>query len=163
MFFLHATIGALSLVVRKIRPMRLAAPRFCAVAAFDGQLHKIAVRDSADPTKALIFDAYNNVDSRSRGKWPDGTFSYERSTKHPDDGPNSPYGSHGNVIFTVPGRSDMGVHSGRADRRGPQHPTMGCIRTMDDGVAALLRVVHKGHVIKVLNNVRDELQLKMDL
>jgi hypothetical protein len=101
------------------------------------------------------FTAYNNAASNSNGKWPKGTFKYERPTTHPDDGEDSAYGSHGNYIFTVPDRTDMGIHSGRknkedkAGRKGPQHATMGCIRTTDEGVAALAKVVKKDFVLTV--------------
>ena len=91
------------------------------------------------------FPAGNNTDSRSGGRWPNGTFRYERHTAHgeEDDSPNGKYGSHGNYIFTVPSREDMGVHSGRVDRRdgagrsGVDHATFGCIHATDEGTAAI--------------------------
>jgi len=58
------------------------------------------------------FPAANNAQRRSGGRWPDGTYGYERHTDHSDDAPDSRYGSHGNYIFTVPGHYGMGVHSG---------------------------------------------------
>jgi len=89
------------------------------------------------------FPASNNAQRNSGGRWPNGTFNYERHTAHPDDGPDSGYGSNGNYIFTVPERTDMGVHSGRAGtpdglgRSGVDHATLGCIRTTDEGTAAI--------------------------
>jgi len=89
------------------------------------------------------FPASNNPDSRSRGRWPNGTFDYERHTSHPEDAPDSAYGSHGNYIFSVPGRQDMGIHSGHVGHRdglgrsGVDYPTFGCIRTTDEGTAAI--------------------------
>lgn len=89
------------------------------------------------------FPANNNPDSTSKGRWPDGTFDYERHTAHPNEAPDSKYGSHSNYIFTVPGRDKMGVHSGRVDqpdgagRRGVNHAALGCIRTTDEGTAAI--------------------------
>lgn len=89
------------------------------------------------------FPAANNPQKDSRGRWPDGTFHYERHTAHADDAPDSAYGSSGNHIFTVPGRDKMGVHAGRAGhpdklgRSGVNHATLGCIRTTDDGTAAI--------------------------
>lgn len=93
----------------------------------------------------LLFccDAANNIDSRVRsnfpnGHWPSGSFPYLRPTTHADDSPNSKFGSFGNLVFDVPGHSDMGVHSGRQDtpdgagRTGPGHATQGCIRTTDN-------------------------------
>jgi len=45
-----------------------------------------------------------------------------------------PFGSYGNFVFDVPGRTGMGVHSGR---NGPQSRTQGCIRTTDDATRAI--------------------------
>jgi RHS repeat-associated protein len=66
------------------------------------------------------------------GNWPAGTYQYAYHTPHPESGVNDAYGSYGNYVFSVPNRSGMGVHSGRANQNGPQHPTNGCIRTTDD-------------------------------
>jgi hypothetical protein len=96
------------------------------------------------------FPAANNPQRNSGGRWPDGTFSYERHTSHPDDAPDSGYGSNGNYIFTVPGRDKMGVHSGRMDRpdragrSGVNHATLGCIRTTDEGTAAIRDAMTSG-------------------
>jgi hypothetical protein len=98
------------------------------------------------------FEAYNNVDSKSAGKWPKGTFKYERHTTHADDSEDSAYGSNGNFIFTVPNRTDMGIHSGRKNkadglgRKGPKHATMGCIRTTDEATAKLLALANSGSI-----------------
>lgn len=85
-----------------------------------------------------VFPAGNNTDSHSRGPWPDGVYDYSRHTTHPNDAPNSPFGSYGNYIFNVPGCHDTcGVHSGRENvpdalgRIGVKHATNGCIRTTD--------------------------------
>jgi RHS repeat-associated protein len=84
------------------------------------------------------FPAGNNTTSSSRGAWQPGTYEYGYHRTHPDDGPNSAFGSHGVFVFDVRGCKGCGVHSGRADvpdakgRRGPQHATHGCIRTTDD-------------------------------
>lgn len=120
-------------------------------AVFDGKAHTITVGGKS-------FEAYNNVDSSSNGKWPNGMFLFERVTTHGDDGVDSAYGSYGNVIFTVAGRSNMGVHSGRASkadgagRKGPKHATMGCIRTTDAGVLALKKIAKSGLALTVKNN-----------
>jgi hypothetical protein len=96
------------------------------------------------------YTAYNNVDSTSDGPWPNGTFSYASRTKHADDAPASTFGSNGNFMFTVPGRTLMGIHSGRKDRadglrrKGPAHCTFGCIRTTDEGTAHMARLDLKG-------------------
>jgi RHS repeat-associated protein len=55
--------------------------------------------------------------------------------------PNSGFGT-GFIPFSVPAgpngqRTGLGVHSGRADRGGVAHPTLGCIRTTDPAMSAL--------------------------
>ena len=75
------------------------------------------------------YPAANNTTSNSNGSWPNGTYDYSHYMPHPESGPNGPYGSNGNFVFDVPGRSGMGIHSGRS---GPQSKTQGCIRTTDD-------------------------------
>jgi len=76
------------------------------------------------------YPAGNNTVSNSNGPWPTGTYNYLYHTDHPESGPKGRYGSNGNFVFDVPGRTGMGVHSGR---HGPQSPTRGCIRTTDQG------------------------------
>lgn len=55
------------------------------------------------------------------------TYNYAYHVPHTPV-PNGPYGSNGNFVFDVPGRTGMGIHSGRS---GPQSKTLGCIRTTD--------------------------------
>lgn len=53
---------------------------------------------------------------------------------------NGPYDLYGIIRFNVPGHPGIGIHAGRTSTRylpGPQHPTMGCIRTSD---AAMLYI-----------------------
>ncbi|PYK37720.1 MAG: hypothetical protein DME49_10775 [Verrucomicrobia bacterium] len=101
------------------------------------------VYDSATGTLTLYtgsgqvvgtYPAGNNTVPSSNGPWPSGTYNYAYHTDHPESGPTGPYGSHGNSVFDVPGRTGMGVHSGR---QGPESPTHGCIRTTDPGTAAI--------------------------
>jgi hypothetical protein len=107
----------------------------------DSQITLLATDGSAIGT----FDAANNVDSHSKGPWPDGVYNFDHYAAHPGDPPQSPYGSHGIFIFDVPDREGMGVHSGREGapdglgRSGFLHCTMGCIRTTDDATAQLVR------------------------
>src|SRR5438105_15914017 len=81
------------------------------------------------------WDAYNNVDSSSKGIWPDGRYAFSNWLPHAGLGVDSAYGTHGIYIFNVPGRTGMGVHAGRKNiadglgRKGPEHASMGCIRT----------------------------------
>ncbi len=83
-----------------------------------------------DDTGHFLFwcPAGNNVIRRSRGSFPQGNYPFSYYNPHPESGPTGPYGSYGIFIFDVPGRTGMGVHSGRS---GPQSPTKGCIRTID--------------------------------
>ena len=84
-----------------------------------------------DGNVVIVCDAANNTTKSSKGPWPNRPYPYSRHNNHPPD-PNGPYGSYGIYIFGVPGRSGMGVHSGRANSGGPEHPTLGCVRTTDN-------------------------------
>src|SRR5215472_12610536 len=100
---------------------------------------------AADNTVIASWDAANNVDSHSKGIWPNGVYQFDHYRAHPGDPPNSEFGSHGIFVFDVPNREGMGVHSGRENvpdglgRSGFRHCTMGCIRTTDDATAQLVR------------------------
>jgi hypothetical protein len=114
---------------------------------FDRSGHRIRLTGSAGGVLAGPFDAYNNVDSHSKGVWPDGTYPYVGYNAHSAlSDPDSEYGADGILIFNVPGRIGMGVHSGRQSipdglgRVGPEHCTLGCIRTTDEAMAAFLQV-----------------------
>jgi RHS repeat-associated protein len=103
-----------------------------------------------------VFPAGNNAQSGSRGPWPAGTYSYAYHTTHPDDGPDSPYGSYGNWVFNVPGCVGCGVHSGRANsadlagRRGVKFATNGCIRTTDSATGLINDLTINGDPLTVL-------------
>jgi hypothetical protein len=90
------------------------------------------------------WDAANIVDTHSQGTWPGGQYGFSYCNTHPDDAPDSAYGIDGIIIFDVPGRTGMGVHSGRenvpdgAGRKGFRHCTMGCVRTTDAAMAQLV-------------------------
>jgi RHS repeat-associated protein len=71
--------------------------------------------------------AANNVVSTA-SPWPSGTFAY---SGHSSRMPTEKVGPYGNFIFDVPGRTGMGVHSGR---KSPEDVTEGCIRTTDDAM-----------------------------
>jgi RHS repeat-associated protein len=77
-----------------------------------------------------VCTAANNATRSSNGPWPNGTYPFQSHNNHPPD-PNGPYGSYGIDVFDVPGRTGMGTHSGRANSGGPNHPTLGCVRTTD--------------------------------
>ena len=75
-------------------------------------------------------------------------FSY--STTHPDDAPNSAYGTSGNFVFDVPGCTGCGIHSGResstdrAGQSGVNYATNGCIRTTDEATSLLRQLTRSG-------------------
>jgi len=65
--------------------------------------------------------------------WPEGTWQWSHWAPHPEDNANTSFGSYGNFVFWVPGRTGLGVHSGRANTiAGTAFQTEGCIRTTDD-------------------------------
>jgi RHS repeat-associated protein len=84
-----------------------------------------------DGNVVVVCTAANNTTKSSNGPWPNGTYPFSSHNNHPPD-PNGSYGSYGIDVFDVPGRTGMGVHSGRSNSGGPSHPTLGCVRTTDD-------------------------------
>ena len=94
---------------------------------FDSRSGTLTILDRAGAQLAQ-FPAGNNTTSYSNGRWPEGSFPYSHYNPHPSSGPTGPYGSHGNFVFGVSGRTGMGIHSGR---KGPQSKTEGCVRTTD--------------------------------
>ena len=107
-----------------------------------------------------VFPAGNNAQRNSRGPWETGIFNYAYHTTHPDDSPDSSYGSNGNFIFNVPGCIGCGVHSGRtnkkdrAGRSGTEFATKGCIRTTDDATSLIQQLIERGDSLKTLKVVR---------
>lgn len=113
---------------------------------FDGAAHLLALVDKNGKV-AGTWPAYNNVDSHATLRHlPNGAFHVQdRIAPHfhvPDA--NGPYGLYGIIRFNVPGHPGIGVHSGRAHARhlpGPEHPTMGCIRTTDAAMLAISKLI----------------------
>ena len=117
---------------------------------FDRSSHGVQLFDHAGVALTPRFDAYNFVDSHSRGPWPDGTYAYAGYNAHAEVAdPESEYGSYGILYFSVPARIGMGVHSGRRNipdglgRYGPEHCTLGCIRTTDEAMAVFVEAVRR--------------------
>ena len=106
------------------------------------------------------YAAGNNAQTGSRGPWASGTYNYDYHTTHPDDAPDSAYGSNGNSVFDVPGCVGCGVHSGRANRTdragrsGTQHATNGCIRTTDEATSEIQRLIQNGDPVDTLTVTR---------
>lgn len=106
---------------------------------FDGDKHELSLMGNDDAVIGT-WSAYNNVDSHATIKHvQNGTYTIQDKSKphyHAAD-PNGPYGSYGIIRFNVAGHPGIGVHSGRASAKykpGPQHATMGCIRTTDEAM-----------------------------
>jgi hypothetical protein len=106
---------------------------------------------SGEGTLIGAWRAANNVDSDSKGVWPDGSYTIQDSTApHTHGGDkdtlDGEYGTHGIIradTFTDTDgdtRTGMGVHAGRENdadglgRTGPEHATFGCIRTTEEGM-----------------------------
>ncbi len=96
------------------------------------------------------FPASNNAQKNSRGSMDPGTYPFQYWVPHSGEGPDDPFGSHGNFVFNIPGCKGCGVHSGRQDscdranRCGVNHATKGCIRTMDNATDLILRMHQNG-------------------
>ncbi|MCQ8896779.1 hypothetical protein NQT62_10080 [Limnobacter humi] len=128
---------------------------------FDGACHSLQLIDQQGN---LVGDwvAYNNVDISAKLRFiPNGTYSFidtQRPYPHKPD-PNGPYGSYGILRFNVPHHAGIGVHSGRsASKRlpGPQHPTMGCIRTSDQAMHAISELIAEDPLTSIqINNNSD--------
>ena len=109
---------------------------------YDGQTGAISLIDSAGDVVGR-YPASNNASSSSNGAWPTGTFPFSHYVPHPESDAAGPYGSNGNMVFTVPDRTGMGVHSGRsgrtdrANRSDHHYATEGCVRTTDQATGAI--------------------------
>ncbi|MCP1456107.1 RHS repeat-associated core domain-containing protein [Pseudomonas kilonensis] len=134
-------------------PMSWVDPNGLSSVSYDGQTHTVTIRDSAGNTVGT-YPANNNTTTTSNGPWPNGTYSYSGSNPHPESGANGPYGSHGIIIFNVPGRTGMGLHSGRANSGAQNHPTLGCIRTTDAAMGFVRNLITTDPVtsMTVINN-----------
>lgn len=122
---------------------------------FERKKNTITLIDKAGK-QAAMFEAFNNV-ATGHDPYPAGTHKFSHAKTHDDDAPGSAYGSHGIVVFDVPKRTGMGVHSGRADAKnnpGPKHPTHGCIRTTDEAMKKIVEL-HKTDKLTQLKVVDD--------
>lgn len=92
-----------------------------------------------------VFPASNNAQSSSNGPVPNGTYTFTGVVQHAGSDATSDgrYGPFGSFHFDVPGRTNIGIHSGhanscdRAGRCAPNFSTDGCIRTNDAGTSFL--------------------------
>ena len=109
-----------------------------------------------------IYPAANNVCSGCKGSaggpYPEGTYNSGPYHPHPENSdPNGSYGLRGIFLFPRPGCPGCGVHAGRqnvanrAGQVGPQHPTLGCIRTTDDAIQKIIELTNAGDPVKHLH------------
>jgi L,D-transpeptidase-like protein len=112
-----------------------------ATVVFDGGRHTLTLLDSNN-RQVGQWRANNVVDHRATLRFiPNGTYHIIDpfwSHRHGGaaDTPEGPYGSYGIIRlqqFAADGHvhSGVGIHAGRAGRGGPDHATMGCIRTTE--------------------------------
>jgi len=137
------------------RPLEDIDPNGLSTATFNKSTHTVTIRDR-DGNIVSEQPAANNAQRGSRGAWADGTYNYSYSTRHPDDAPNSSYGTNGNAVFNVPGCTGCGLHSGRAQstdragRTGVNFATNGCIRTTDAATGAIRLLERSGDPLTTL-------------
>lgn len=87
--------------------------------------------------------AHNEVARNARGDWPTGVYRFSHYNAHSEAGllpaaATTAYGGTGIYVFSVPGRTGMGVHAGRStDYDKPGGKTLGCIRV---STVAMLRI-----------------------
>jgi hypothetical protein len=146
---------------------------------YDGVLKRLTLLDK-DRKVVGFWRANNRVDSgyaKAHGLHflPNGTHSIlkqDQLNPHPHPGQsdeyghfdsvNGKYGPYGIVRIdphAIPGHNGLGIHSGRAnfpdvDRRGPDHPTEGCIRTIDEAMQKIVLTMKYDPLltVKVMNN-----------
>jgi RHS repeat-associated protein len=117
-------------------PVNLLDPYGLASLEYDSKTGQLTIYDSAG-NQVGQYPAGNNTTKNSRGPWKPSTYDYDYYKSHPESDANGPYGSNGIFIFDVEGCRGCGVHSGRANKGGPQAKTKGCIRTIDDATEAI--------------------------
>ena len=123
---------------------------------YDGMAHTLSFGGET-------YSAYNNVQSKANGPYPNGTYGFSHIVyKHEETTFNQRiFGSVANVVFHVPGRSGMGIHSGREHdtdkmgKSGMEHCTDGCIRTTDEVMSRLVVFAAAKNPALVVKNNED--------
>ncbi len=130
-------------------PLRFIDPKGLSSIVYNGGSGSINIYSGSGQLIGT-FPASNNAASNSAGPWSSGTYNFSHYSPHPGSGPNDPFGSNGNFVFNVPGRSGMGVHSGMANscdlagHCGSNYATEGCIRTTDQATGTLRQLQQGG-------------------
>lgn len=88
--------------------------------------------------------AHNNTTANSNGAWPTGTYTWSHYNLHADMGAApachpTAYGCYGIHVFSVNGRSGMGVHAGRTQGQAGAlgGKTLGCVRVPADAMVEI--------------------------
>lgn len=88
--------------------------------------------------------AHNKTAKSSKGAWPKGMWTYSHTNPHAEMGlapacHASSYGCSGIHVFTVPGRTGMGVHAGRTFGQDDVvgGVTLGCVRVPDNAMVRI--------------------------
>jgi len=111
-----------------------------------------------------VFPSANNVArSAPAGPWPPGYYPYEYAKQHANDfDPNGPYGLYGIFVFDAPqcNTGGCGIHAGRetkcdlAGRCGPEHATLGCIRSTSSATGLIQSLIQGGDPLTGLTVTR---------
>ncbi|WP_414499584.1 hypothetical protein [Zymobacter sp. IVIA_12111.31 C1] len=138
---------------------------------FDGMKHEITLYNSKEEIVGT-WEAQNNIDHivKDMRHLPDK--SYIVQDQHSPHRHNTPgvdtadgeYGTCGIVRFYTPKtpynekHEGVGVHAGREHyyrRPGPQHPTKGCIRTTEEAMKAITKLMQSDalQTVTVKNNM----------
>lgn len=130
---------------------------------FDGITHTITLNDK-DGNTIGVWPANNRTDSRATLRFvPNGPYSVvdmRNPHRHDpaDDSVEGEYGTFGIVRFGVANHDGVGVHAGRKTTPdltpergiGPDHVTMGCIRTTEEAMAAITQTISSDALVQVL-------------
>ena len=102
----------------------------------DGEISMYGLRSIKldDSANLGSWPASNNADSKSKGKWPEGTYNIDKYKPYP----SSIVKPYGNIMFNVPGRKYMGVHGGRGNNY--TWWTKGCIRVTDTNIQSIIQL-----------------------
>jgi hypothetical protein len=130
---------------------------------FDGISHTLTLSDK-DGNTVDVWPANNRTDSRATLRFvPNGPHPVEdmhgphrHSTA--EDSVEGEYGTFGIVRFGVINHEGVGIHSGRKTTPdltpergiGPEHVTMGCIRTTEEAMAVITGTIATDALIQVL-------------
>jgi len=131
---------------------------------FNRKLKRISLFEGRPPAVPHSFvgppiaswPAHNETASNSGGSWPSGIYKWSHYNLHRDMGLapacyDSAYGCEGIHVFSVKGRSGLGVHAGRTlgqpDVVGKK--TLGCIRVPANAMGTINRIHIADPLIKI--------------